>query len=226
MADRTIDVLVPATETDILSLDEAKTLMGISLTDTSEDAQLAMWIDINSQTIARLCNRMFAYEQVCDTWREFQYGATMMSTVSFGHRIFLSHWPVDPGDIVSVEAPAGSGMFLDPSQWEIETASGKLSIFATTEQWTEPVAVTYSGGYNLPDEAPGPLKQATALLCVQSKLLASLGTMAGVRLLSHKDKRVAFHDPMKILEAAMGGKGSATNMAVMNMLAPYTRVEV
>jgi hypothetical protein len=60
MADRTITVLTPAVDTDLLTLQEAKQLMGLSLADTSDDAQLQLFIDINSEMVARYCNRVFA----------------------------------------------------------------------------------------------------------------------------------------------------------------------
>jgi hypothetical protein len=236
MADRTITVLTRATQLDLLTLDECKLLMGLSLTDTSGDAQLELFTDINSATIARLCNRMFAREQVIEEWRELgsqlNYPGYYFTDPPIGyysgisrsdaHRLFLSHWPVHPGDIESVESPQGT--VLDPSTYEVEEDSGKLEYWGGALH--EPVIVTYWGGYNLPDETPPPLKQACALLNVQSKLLASLGMLAGVRLLSHKSARVAFYDPLKILEAAMGGKGSPTSMAVMNLLNHYIRLEV
>jgi hypothetical protein len=107
----------------------------------------------------------------------------------------------------------------------LEETSGKLETF-TMGAFIEPVVVHYWGGYNLPDGAPMPLKQALSLLCVQSKLLASLAGIAGIRMLVHRDKRVAFHDPMKVIEAAMGGPGAGTQAAVMNLLEKYMRIEV
>jgi hypothetical protein len=238
MADRTITVLTAATESDLMTLDEGKLLMGLSLADTGGDAQLELFTSINSATIARLCNRTFAREEVREEWRELgcnlqypgyyfpdppaaYYSGT--SQRSDATRLFLSHWPVHPGDIESVESPMGT--VADPSTYEIEEDSGKLFAVAGTI-FQEPVVVTYWGGYRLPDESPLPLKQACSLLNVQSKLLANLGTMAGIRLLSHKSARVAFHDPLKLLEAAMGGKGSPTEMQVMNLLYHYMRLEV
>ena len=238
MADRTVQVITPATDTDLMTLDEAKTLLGISPSDTSGDTQLAFFISVNSATVARLCNRVFAYEEVCETWREL--GATSYWNPGFyypyypgyfcpcsnsnrGHRIIsLSHWPIVPEDIQSVESPPGT--VIDPSCYELEGDSGKLS--SLTGPWFEPVVVTYSGGYQLPDDAPLPLKQACSLLNVQSKLLASLSGIAGIRMLAHKEVRTMFHDPLKIIEAAMGGVGSPTHMAVMNLLSHYIRIEV
>jgi hypothetical protein len=236
MADRTITILTTATESDLVTLDECKLLMGMSPTDTSSDAQLQLFIDVNSAAISRLCNRTFAREEVREEWRELgcqlnwpgywyqDHVPYYSGTAGCGdaHRLFLSHWPVHPGDVESVESPMGT--VLDPSTYEVEEDSGKVECL--NGSFIEPVVVTYWGGYKLPAETPPPLKQATVLLNVQSKLLASVGALAGIRLLGHKSARVAFQDPVKMLEAAMGGKGSATSMAVMNLLNKYMRFEV
>jgi len=124
MADRTITVLTPAVESDLLTLQEAKQLMGLSLTDTSDDAQLQLFIDLNSATVARLCNRIFARQEIREEWRDLgcqlswpgyyypdyvpYYSGTALSNDA--HRLFLSQWPVQPGD---VESPQGT--VLDPS---------------------------------------------------------------------------------------------------------------
>jgi len=236
MADRTIAVLTPAVDTDLLTLQEAKQLMGLSLADTSDDAQLQLFIDINSEMVARYCNRTFAREEVREEWRGLgcqlswpgyyypDYVPLYSGTAarSDASRLFLSHWPVAPGDVEGVESPQGT--LLDPSAYEVEPQSGKLSCLAGS--FVEPVVVTYWGGYDLPDGCPLPLKQACNQLNVQSRLLAQLGTVAGIRMLSHKEARVAFHDPLKIIEAAMGGKGSPMSMTVMNILSRYMRLEV
>jgi hypothetical protein len=219
MADRIITVLTPATSFDLMSLDEAKTLAGIALTDTTEDAQMQMFIDINSATVMRLCNRIFAYEEVREEWRELNGGA----------RLFPSHWPIKQSDIESVESPIGT--VLDPSSYELEEGSGKIELIDATSglayPWIEAVAITYWGGYDLPTEAPPPLKRAVALLNLQSKLLASLATVAGIRQMAHKEARISFHDPARILEAALGaGSNSAIQSSITSLLSHYIRYEV
>jgi hypothetical protein len=214
MADRIIEVLTPATSFDLMTLDEAKLMMGLSTLDTSDDAQLQLFIDINSATVMRMCNRIFALEEVREEWRE----------LNGGHRIFPSHWPIKQADLESVESPAGTA--LDPSNYELEEDSGKIEIFSAVA-WTEPVVVQYWGGYELPDDAPLPLKQAVAMLNVRSKLLASLGTIAGIRQLSHKEGRIAFHDPSKLLGIAFGGGGAGgIDAAIMSVLSHYIHYEV
>jgi hypothetical protein len=71
-----------------------------------------------------------------------------------------------------------------------------------------------------------PLAHRAVIAPVFENRRASLGMLAGIRLMAHKEARVAFHDPLKILEAAMGGRGSPTQMAVMNILSHYIRYEV
>ena len=217
MADRIIEVLTPATSFDLLTLDEAKMLIGLATTDPSEDAQLGLFVTMNSETVMRLCNRIFAREEVREEWRELNGGC----------RIFPSHWPINKIDIESVESPIGT--VLDPGTYEVEEESGKIEFFGGTglaSPWTEPVAVTYWGCYDLPDEAPMPLKRAVAMLNLQSKLLASLGVVAGIRTLSHKEARVQFHDPSKILATALGGGGTGVQTSIMGILSHYIHLEV
>src|SRR5215831_18592722 len=109
MADRTIKILTPATEVGFLSLAEARLLFGAST--TVSDASLQFMIDINSASIMRLCNRIMAYEEVKETWRDIG-----------DRRVFLSHWPVKEADVESVYA---GGSLVDPADYELEEDSGK-----------------------------------------------------------------------------------------------------
>ena len=218
MADRVISILTPATSFGLLTLEEAKLALGMSITDASEDQQLSFWNEMNSETVMRLCNRIFAREEVREEWRE----------LNGGWRIFPSHWPIKQADLLSVESPMGT--VLDPSSYELEEQSGKIEFFGGSNgssAWVEPVVVHYWGGYNLPNEAPQPLKRAVAMLNLQNKLLSSLGTIAGIRALSHKEARVMFHDPSKLLSIALGGKGAGgIEASIWNLLSHYVHLEV
>src|SRR6516164_327811 len=87
---------VPALTTDgshdLLTLNECKLLLGMSTTDTTHDAQLALQISIYSQTIERMCNRILAKETGIEAWREDGGSG----------RVFLTHFPVKAADIQSV----------------------------------------------------------------------------------------------------------------------------
>jgi len=219
MADRVISILTPATSFGLLTLEEAKLALGMSITDASEDQQLSFWNEMNSQTVMRMCNRIFAREEVREEWRE----------LNGGWRIFPSHWPIKQADLISVESPMGTA--LDPSNYELEEQSGKIEFFggmngSGSSAWVEPVVVHYWGGYVLPDNAPFPLKRATSMLNVQSKMLGTLGTVGGLRSLSHKESRIQYHDPSRILAMAMGGPAGGIDRAIWSILSHYVHFEV
>jgi len=207
MADISVKVLEPADSYDLCSLDEIKTMLGISLSDTSEDALLATWITQYSDVIATICRRTFAKEKVLETWR----GDTMPFDTDNG-RMFLTHYPVADADIES----AG---------YELENASGKLQFF--NAQWSEPIRVTYTGGYDLPDEAPPALKQALTLLVNNARIWQSRSLTSGVRSISHRESRVQFFDVNRAV-AKMGGAGpiGMANEMVNSLLTAYIRYYV
>jgi hypothetical protein len=209
MADRTIKVLEPATEFGLMTLDELKLALGIPSNDTSTDAQLEQMIDWYSAHISQLTNRVFAREKVRETWRDIN-----------DRRLFLSHWPVTEADIETVESPRGT--LYPATDWELEEASGKLSLFGTR---AEPIVVTYTGGYELPDDAPDDLKSAAVLLVQHGRAQAQREAAAGIRSISHKDSRVMFFDPNAVLTAQAKG-GSGVDSTVQALLYHYSRLEV
>jgi hypothetical protein len=217
MADISVNVITPAASYDLATLAEVKTLIGISSTDTSEDELLAMWITTYSDIIATMCHRVFAKETVIETWR----GDTEPFDTDNG-RIFLTHYPVSDADIVTVTGPDGTDL---SGTYELENKSGKLQFFNT--QWSEPIRINYSGGYNLPGEAPAALKQALALLVQSARVWQSRSMTAGVRSISHRESRVQFFDVNQALAkmGAPGPLGMASGM-IEPLLSAYTRYYV
>jgi len=216
MADRTIEVLDPATEFDLLTLEEAKLWLGVPATDTSEDELLAMWITVFSATVSELCNRCFAKERVTETWRE-----------TYNGRLFLSHWPIKHQDVELVTDFYGD---IDPTMYELEQESGKLSFIAnpggvSSSRWNSPAVVTYTGGYALPGEAPEPLKYAVVLLIRDEKIRRQTAQVAGIRQIMHKHARVVFFDPNAVLIKTAGMKSPALQAAT-NLLHKYMRFEI
>jgi len=212
MADVTIKIITPATSFALLTLDELKIMLGIATGDTSSDPQLQQLIDWYSAYISQVTNRVFAKEKLSETWRDLQ-----------GRRIFLSHWPVKSTDIDKVESPRGT--IIDPSTYELEEGSGKLSIFAAHP---EPIVVTYTGGFDLPTEAPDDLKNAAGILVRKGRTEAQNEATAGIRMISHKDQRVMFHDPNRGQsgQSSTGGSGVEAIRAAHALLYHYSRLEV
>jgi hypothetical protein len=217
MADISIKVITPATSYDLCTLDEIKTMLGIALTDTSEDVLLQLWITQYSDMIATVCKRVFAYETVEETWR----GDSLPFDTDNG-RVFLTHYPVADADIQSVTGPDGTDI---STGYELENKSGKLQFFNIS--WGEPIRITYSGGYQLPDEAPPALKQALGLLVQYARIWQSRALASGVRSISHRESRVQFYDFFASM-AKLGGPGPIgwAHAMVEPLLVSYMRFYV
>ncbi len=218
MVDITVKVLTPADDHALIALEDAKIMLGIAGSDVASDQQLQMQIEQNSLAVARLCNRVFAKEKVRETHRcvAEQYCPDGSS------RIFLTHWPVKQTDIESVESPKGT--LLDPMEYEIEEGSGKLTIFGGG---VGEIVVTYTGGYDLPDEAPLPLQYAVVTIVRENKSAVQQAELSGIRMISHKDARVMFHSPTTSTSSSRTGTtSSGVSQAVDRLLAHFTRLEV
>src|SRR3954469_1416321 len=128
MADVTVNILTPADDFSLISLDEMKVALGLPTTaNPATDPQLEFLISVNSDMISTMCNRVFAKERVKETWRCLS-----------SRRVYLTHWPVSQSGIETVTTNG-----VDRLDWELEERSGKLSIFTDRD---EPITVTYSGG--------------------------------------------------------------------------------
>jgi hypothetical protein len=207
MVDVTIKVITPATQFAFLTLAEAKAALGIVTSDATSDAQLQWLIDTNSAVIATLCNRTFAKEKVRETWR-----------CLLPNRMFLTHWPVKEADIETLTV---GGTPLVVGDWEVEEESGKLLLPAGSPG---PIVITYTGGYDLPTQAPMALKQATSMLVAVTRADAAAVETSGIRMIAHKEKRIMFHPPSSSSSSGTGG-GTApgARTAVKNILDHFMR---
>lgn len=203
MADVTLEILTPAASFSLMTIDELKTALGITAATPATDAQWEWLIESNSVAISGLINRVIAYEELKETWRDVQNQ----------QRIHLSHFPVVAADIQSVTTHGGTRL-----DYELEEASGKLQIFA---DYKEDVVVTYSGGYKLPDDAPMDLKQCCVLMAATWKAQLAMVQVTGVRMIAHKEARVMFHTPTT--GGPKGGGGAGVPPSVEAILTGYTR---
>jgi hypothetical protein len=207
MADVTVKILTPATNFALMTLDELKIALGAPTGTQATDDQWSWMIDVNSATVAELCNRVFAKEEVEESWRDL-----------VNRRVFLTHYPVKAADIQSVTTNG-----FDRLDYELEEASGKVSLF--TDQ-AEPIVVTYTGGFVLPDEAPMPLKQAMVLMAANWKAQLAMVQVTGVRMIAHKEARVMFHSPSTGGTKGASSGGAGMPPAVEAILSQYTRLWV
>lgn len=207
-----LSVIMPAQDISLVSLYEARLALNLAAsTDTTLDEQIELMIEWSSAEIAALCNRTFARETVTETFREVD--------AVHNTRIFLSRYPV-----LSIDSIAEDGEALVRYvDYDLDAASGTLTRLDSA--WFNPVTITYTGGYDLPNEAPRALRQA-ALLMTREAYYATVRGDATIRMVSHKDSRVIYFDPnAKTGAAASGGAsgGSAARRAVGDLLKHYMR---
>jgi hypothetical protein len=216
MADRDIFVVTPAEEQDLLTIDECKLFLNINPADTSRDDQLALQISTASAIIADECNRKpelgFGLTTVRETWREVMNG-----------RLQVMHWPIAQIEDRPIVVTANGTVYAAATDYRVEFRSGKIS--SAGPWWTEPVTIEYTGGFDLPDEAPLALKKACALIVQQDRIQNQTASVAGMRQISHKESRVAFYDPNALLMKSIGAKSPAMQ-AVAGLIRPYMRIEV
>jgi hypothetical protein len=211
-----LNVLTPASTYDIVTLEGMKSLLLLQPGDTSKDALLTEMITAVSDTVARMCNRVFGYEKVREQFYQLADGNSS--------RLYLSRWPVKFADIESINRDDDDYDLLpdNPALWSLEEETGTLYSYPTTGPWYGIIDIVYSGGYKLPDDAPGALKFAVAGV-IRESYMAWIRNPAlfGVRQLGHKEARIAYYDPTK-MGVALGSPD--TWKAVQSVLdAKFTR---
>lgn len=223
MVDVLIKVLEPADNFNLMTPEQARLGLQLQTGDpTSSDEYLNQLIETNSDVISTLCRRVFAREKVRETWRCIGEPCDC-EDAKYSRRMVLSHWPVREEDIESVEIPRGYP--VDTDCWELDERAGRLSVFCGT---SEPIVVTYTGGFELPNDAPPALRYAAMLLVGQSRATAQQQSSAmaqGIKSIGHKEARVTFQSPSEQAAATSrnGGQPAAWG-AVKDLLVHFQRL--
>jgi hypothetical protein len=206
-----IVVTKPALDIKLISLYEAKVSLGLPTASTLEDELLTFIINRSSDEVQTLCSRVFPKEQVIETFREINNPITQLP---------LSRYPVKPDDIVSI------AIDNDPIEYDIDSESGILTLYGGNF-WAESVVATYAGGYEVPQEVPPALRQATLLIAKETYYQTQRGD-ASIRQIAHKESRIIYFDPATMIKAMNSGSsgqgGSAAQNAAKNLLQRYTRL--
>lgn len=205
-----LNVITPSPTQDLVSLDDMKQKLFIVSTDTTKDFLLQELISNTSETIAQLCNRVFGYEEVDETFYQLED--------DHSQRLYLSRWPVALADLETVTQDGND--ILTNADWVLEESTGTLYRQSSLGPWYGVIDVNYSGGYQLPDGAPGSLK-----FCVEA--LIREGYMSwirspqsfGVRQISHKEARIGYYGPNLFPTLGL----PATWQSVQSILNKYIR---
>jgi hypothetical protein len=217
-----VTVITEATNVGLISLADAKIMLDIPESDTSQDVKMQMLIDQISMTLALEANRdTFAYEQVTERWLCEGPVCCPDGTCN----VYLTRYPVEAADITLIESPAGTP--IDPASFLLEENTGRLVLLGGC---ASEIYVEYSGGYHLPDDAPLPLRQAIQLRLRQFKSQEAQEATggSGIRMIAHKDSRVMYFAPKDMVAGGGSTSGgvsvSAADSAVKNLISKYTRL--
>ena len=187
---------------DLISLDDLKLALGIT-TDTDDEALQAA-ITFQSRIIAEYCDRRLAFAEAMETFT-FDRNETMLTRQA----LTLSLYPV--AQIFEVSSAGATA-----ADYDFDPVSGRLW---TEGCWSDVIAVTYSGGYMLPDEAPARLQKAVILAVNEGRTSGARDTT--IREVQHGDTRVSYFTPT--LAAASSGFLSAP---IVELIKPYRKLHV
>src|SRR5262245_36732767 len=206
-----LEILAEAPESagpDLISLDDLKLALGI--TDTSEDAALQAAITFQSRIIAAYCNRRFGLADALETFT-FDPGENLLRRQA----LVLSLYPV-------VEITEVSSLGIVTTDYEFDPVSGR--IWTTNGYWAtwgaNKIAVTYSGGYDLPEQAPARLQRAV----IEA---VNMGRQSGTRdptiaEVQHGDTRVRYVTP----SFASGATDAYLTPSVIDLITPFRRLYI
>jgi Phage gp6-like head-tail connector protein len=201
-----LEILSEATDSagpDLISLADLKLALGIE--GTAEDAALQAAITMQSRLIAEYCNRRLGLAEALETFT-FDFNEDMLPRQA----LTLSLYPV-------VEIAEVSTAGATAADYDFDPASGRLW---TTGCWAETVvAVLYSGGYDLPEQAPARLQRAVIQAVDEGRTVGSRDP--SIREVQHGDTRVSYFTPS--LSTASSGYLSAI---VTDLIQPYRRLYV
>jgi hypothetical protein len=195
---RIIDESTDSAGPDLVSLADLKLVLGI--TGSDEDEALQASITFQSRIIAEYCDRRFGRAEAIETFTFDQYETSLARQA-----LVLKLYPVL--EILSVDGATADYTF-DPD-------SGRL----WGGPWSGAVAVTYSGGYDLPEEAPARLTRAVIDAVNESRQSGTRDPT--IREVQHGDTRVAYYTP-----TLSSGSSSYLSAAVTDLIRPYRRLSV
>jgi len=198
-----LEILDEATDSagpDLISLADLKLALGII--DDSDDATLQAAITFQSRIIAEYCDRRFGRAEVLETFT-FDPGEYMLTRQA----LTLSLYPV--AEILEISSAGATA-----ADYQFDPASGRV-----WGGWSGTVAVVYSGGYDLPEEAPARLQKAVIEAVREGQ--TSGGRDPSIREVQHGDTRISYYTSST--SSASQGFLSAP---VVDLIRPYQRLHV
>ena len=187
---------------DLISLDDLKLALGI--TDDGEDAVLQAAITFQSRIIAEYCDRRFGRAEALETFT-LDRGEVLATR----NALTLSLYPV-------VEILEVSSVGVTGSDYELDPVTGRLWFAG----WCNgAVSVSYSGGYDLPEEAPARLQRAVIVAVNEGR---TSGTRdPSIREVQHGDTRTSY-----FTSATSSASPGFLSAPVIDLIRPYRRLTI
>jgi hypothetical protein len=187
---------------DLISLDDLK--LALDITGTTDDEALQAAITFQSRIIAEYCDRRLHFGEAMETFT-FDLNETMLTRQA----LWLSLYPV--AEIFEVSSAGATA-----ADYELDPTSGRIW---TEGSWSGVIAVAYSGGYSLPDDAPARLQKAVILAVNEGRTSGARDST--IQEVQHGDTRVRYFTPT--LAAASSGFLSAP---IVELIKPYRKLHV
>jgi len=201
-----LEIIEEATDSagpDLISLDDLKLALGI--TDNSEDAVLQAAITFQSRIIAEYCDRRFGLAEAIETFT-FDRGETMPARLA----LTLSLYPV--AEILDFSTSGATAL-----DYQLDPVSGR--VWANGWCGASSVAIIYSGGYDLPEEAPARLQRAVIVAVNEGR---TSGTRdPSIREVQHGDTRISY-----FTSATSSASPGYLSAPVIDLIRPYRRLTV
>lgn len=167
--------ITPAESRGLVSLDEAKTMLGIDPADTSQDAALQQNISAVSAAIENYCDRIFVRQVYRDQFR------FVRNWIDPGDPLYARQFPIATDDETgaALATITSDGTVVDAERWEADAETGKFYAIdgAVVDSWTgTTILIDYTGGY---DPIPADV-QAAAFEWIAARYY-SVGREPGLR---------------------------------------------
>jgi hypothetical protein len=196
-----IDESTDSAGPDLISLDDLKAALGI--TGTSEDAALQAAITFQSRIIAEYCDRRFGRAEALETFR-FDRGEVLPAR----NALVLKLYPV--AEVIEV-AGTTDGYEVDPATGRLWMTNGGC--------WADVVSVTYSGGYDLPEEAPARLAKAVIEAIHEARTMGARDP--SIQSVAHGDVRIGYFS-----SPTSSGSSGYLSAPVADLISGYRRLHV
>ncbi len=188
---------------DLVSSEDVVFELGLTL-DTDGETLLARQITRVSQLLAAYCDRVFGMVDVIETF-------VFRGQETDPQPLVLWQYPVREISEVLVGG-------VPVTDYEFDPSSGRL--WRTAGAWSGRVQVSYSGGFDLPESAPGALASACIEAVRQRRIFAERDPSVREVSFSHGDTSTS----RGYYSAPDGSSGFSSS--IIDVLLPFRRLSV